>query len=552
LLGCSFTSSYAGDRTARTAKVEGPDHERWLTMGRRSEPLAEYRKKRAFDRTPEPSGEPGERRDRNRREQTARFVVQEHHARRLHWDLRLERDGVLASWALPRGFPDTPDQNRLAVHTEDHPLDYLTFHGDIPAGEYGGGAMTVWDSGTYEAEKFTDDKVVFRLYGERVRGRYALFRTHDKNWMIHRMDPPDPGRDPMPESTAPMRAALSRLPADEADWGFELAWHGVRALAYGEPGRVRLVGRNLHDITKQYPEVGPLVEQLGARHVVLDGVLVAFDQNGIPSFRRLQRRLHATAETEIRRRRREVPVAYVAFDLLYLDGRSLLDRGYEERRNALEALQLDGPNWQTPKYHRGDGAALFAASREHGLEGVVAKRLDSTYHPGRSSRDWLKIENSPRQDVVIGGWVAGENGSNADIDALLVGYYEPDGEQPQFHYAGKVDTGFDATDVRFLMKRLKELRIDSSPFHGRQPQRDANFVRPALVCEVRFSEWTTAGTMRRPSYDGLRDDKPPTEVVKELPVDPPNAAEPPDPRDPEDNTTRSSMSRSRKTKPRNR
>jgi bifunctional non-homologous end joining protein LigD len=481
-------------------------------MPTKKERLREYSDKRTFDKTPEPSGA-----HRPKRGKSAgnRFVVQEHHARRLHWDLRLEKDGVLVSWALPRGFPDSPDENRLAVHTEDHPLEYLTFEADIPAGQYGGGKMTVWDTGTYEAEKFTDNKVVVRFDGDRVRGRYALFQTRNDDWLIHRMDPPDAGRDPMPDQIVPMAATLARLPRDDDSWGYEIKWDGVRAIGYGEPGRLRLVSRNLRDITPQYPEVGALGRDLGARHVVLDGELVAFDAEGRPSFERLQPRMHVKSESEIRRRRQEVPVTYVIFDLLYLDGHSLLEAPYEERRRALEALDLGGSSWQVPAFQRGEGRAFLAASKNQGLEGIVAKRLDSTYQPGRRSRDWLKVKNVRRQEVVIGGWVAGQGRRAGELGALLVGYHEDNGGEPRLRYAGKVGTGFDAAALRLLAERLEPLRADRSPFTGRQPQKDAVFVEPRLVCEVEFSEWTSSGTLRHPSYRGLRDDKPATDVVRE-------------------------------------
>jgi bifunctional non-homologous end joining protein LigD len=481
-------------------------------MPTKKERLREYSDKRTFDKTPEPSGA---RRPKRGKSAGNRFVVQEHHARRLHWDLRLEKDGVLVSWALPRGFPDTPDENRLAVHTEDHPLEYLTFEADIPAGQYGGGRMTVWDTGTYQAEKFTEDKVVVRLDGGRVRGRYALFQTRNDDWLIHRMDPPDAGRDPMPGEIVPMAATSARLPRDGDRWGYEIKWDGVRAIAYGEPGRLRLVSRNLRDITPQYPEVGALARDLGARHVVLDGELVAFDAEGRPSFQRLQPRMHVKSESEIRRRRQEVPVTYVIFDLLYLDGHSLLEKPYEERRRALEALDLGGPSWQVPAIQRGEGRAFLAASKNQGLEGIVAKRLDSTYQPGRRSRDWLKVKNVRRQEVVIGGWVAGQGRRGGELGALLVGYHEDNGGEPRLRYAGKVGTGFDAAALRLLAERLEPLRADRSPFTGRQPQKDAVFVEPRLVCEVEFSEWTSSGTLRHPSYRGLRDDKPATDVVRE-------------------------------------
>src|SRR5918994_1179448 len=298
--------------------------------------LEDYRQKRAAERTPEPEGGEAASGDGNR------FVIQEHHARRLHWDFRLERGGVLVSWALPRGVPDDPEQNRLAVHTEDHPLEYLDFEGEIPKGEYGAGEVTIWDAGTYDAEKFEARKVVIDLRGERVRGRYALFHTRDDDWMIHRMDPPEAGREPMPEGLEPMKATLAKLPRDEEAYGYEIKWDGVRAIAYCSGGRVRLESRNLRDITAQYPEVRALGRQLGARDAVLDGELVALDEDDRPSFQRLQRRMHLADDGVIRRRAREVPVTYMLFDLLYLDGRSTMQLAFEERRALLEKLALAG------------------------------------------------------------------------------------------------------------------------------------------------------------------------------------------------------------------
>jgi bifunctional non-homologous end joining protein LigD len=445
-------------------------------------------------------------------------VIQEHHARRLHWDLRLERDGVLASWALPRGVPPDPKENRLAVHTEDHPLSYIDFHGEIPKGQYGAGQMTIWDRGTYETEKWEEKKIIVRFSGERVRGRYSLFQTRGKDWMIHRMDPPEEGREPMPEHLEPMKATLAKLPRDDSAYAFEIKWDGVRAIAYCEPGHVRLESRNLRDITVAYPEVRRLAEALGGRAVMLDGELVAFDPDGRPSFQQLQRRMHLRDEAEIKRRSATVPVTYVVFDLLYLEGRSLLGLSYEERRAELEELGLDGPAWQTPSYHRGDGAALLALSRERGLEGVIAKRLRSPYAPGRRSRDWLKIKNTRSQEVVIGGWLPGKGRREGELGALLAGYYERDGDERRLRYAGKVGTGFAEPDLRLLRERLEPLAIDESPFEGRQPQRGANFVAPELVAEIEFSEWTSAGTLRHPSYKGLRDDKPAIDVVREEPI----------------------------------
>ena len=481
--------------------------------------LKAYLAKREPGATPEP-GLAGDAAGAGKGE-GARFVVQEHHARRLHWDLRLERDGVLASWALPRGIPLDPEQNRLAVHTEDHPLEYLSFQGEIPKGQYGAGTMAIWDAGTYEAEEFSAGKVVATFRGERLRGRYALFRTRGDDWMIHRMDPPDPGREPLPTKLEPMKATLARrLPEDDEEWAYEIKWDGVRALAYCEPGHLRLVTRTGKEVARRYPEVRGILAQLGLREALLDGELVAFDDEGRPSFQRLQRRIHVEGEAAIRRLRESTPVTYVAFDLLHRDGRSLMGLPYEERRAELEALGLEGERWQTPAYHRGDGAALLAASRERGLEGIVAKRLGSPYVPGKRTRAWLKVKNVRGQEVVIGGWVPGKGRREGELGALLVGYFERDGEQRRLRYAGKVGTGFDAAELRALRERLEALRREGSPFEGRQPERGAIFAEPELVCEVEFSEWTRAGTLRHPSYKGLRDDKPARDVVREEPAEP--------------------------------
>jgi bifunctional non-homologous end joining protein LigD len=378
--------------------------------------------------------------------------------------------------------------------------------------------MTIWDSGTSEAEKWEGNKVVATFHGERVRGRYALFQTRGKDWMIHRMDPPEAGREPMPRDIEPMKATLARLPGDDERWAYEIKWDGVRAIAYCEPGHIVLESRNLRDITKGYPEVRKIVEALGGRSAVLDGELVTFDEHGRPSFQRLQRRMHLASEAEIRRRAGEIPVVYMIFDLLYLDGRSLMPLPYEERRAELEGLGLQGDAWQTPAYHRGDGAALLQASRERGLEGIVAKRLGSAYVPGRRSRDWLKVKNVRGQEVVIGGWLPGKGRRQGELGALLVGYYEDDGGEPRLRYAGKVGTGFAEADLRMLRERLAPLERESSPFEGRQPQKGAQFVEPRLVAQVEFAEWTNAGTLRHPTYQGLRDDKPAAHVVREEPA----------------------------------
>jgi bifunctional non-homologous end joining protein LigD len=471
--------------------------------------LEEYEGRRDFRTTPEPA--PGGKR-RGRSE--PRFVVQEHSARRLHWDLRLERDGVAVSWAVPNGIPEDPDENRKAVHTEDHPLEYLDFEGEIPAGEYGAGTVRIWDRGTYEPHKWEEGKVVFSFHGERLSGRYALFRAGGRrDWMIHRMDPPARPGDPFPEPFVPMLARLSELPADEEGWGAEVKWDGVRAVAYCRPGRLELRTRNLNEVTGQYPEVRRLSRQLGSHEAVLDGELVAFDREGRPSFERLQQRIHQTSESVVRRRMKTHPVTYVVFDLLYLDGDDLMEEPYRRRRELLEQLELSGPSWQTPGYSTGHAAELLAASREQGLEGLVLKRLDSRYTPGKRPGSWLKVKNVTRQELVIGGWLPGEGRRRNRIGALLVGYYEDDG----LRYGGKVGTGFSERDLEELASRLAPLERQTSPFaRGRIPK-GARFVEPDLVGEFDYRELTAEGMVRHGAFKGLREDKPAREVFLERP-----------------------------------
>jgi bifunctional non-homologous end joining protein LigD len=481
--------------------------------------LAEYGRKRDFGNTPEPAA-------KKRRGETGapRFVVQEHSARRLHWDLRLEHDGVAVSWAIPNGIPSDPGENRKAVHTEDHPLEYLEFEGEIPAGEYGAGTMRVWDRGTYAVEKWELEKIVLGFAGERLSGRYALFRAgrDAKDWMIHRIDPPSERRDPYPESVVPMLAKLSQLPRQDEGWAVEVKWDGVRAIAYCRPGRIELQSRNLNDVTAQYPEVRRLSRQIGARDAVLDGELVAFDEAGRPSFERLQQRIHQTSESVVRRRMKTHPVTYVIFDLLYLDGRDLIAEPYSRRRELLEGLKLEGQSWQTPGYSVGRARELLAASAEQDLEGIVLKRLDSRYVPGRRSGSWLKVKNVGRQEFVIGGWQEGEGRRRNRLGSILIGYFEAGEKGWQLHYAGKVGTGFSERVLDDLLERLRPLERSTNPFAGRKGPRQAHFVEPELVAEIEFREMTADGMVRHGSFKGLREDKPATEVGVERPDPPPD------------------------------
>ncbi len=304
------------------------------------------------------------------------------------------------------------------------------------------------------------------------------------------------------------------LPADDSGWGFEFKWDGVRAIVYVDGGRARAQSRNLLDITASHPELADLAESLGARQVVLDGELVAFDDNGRSDFGLLQQRMKLTGAA-VRRMAQTVPVVYLAFDLLHLDGHSTMHLPYTERRALLESLGLSGPTWQVPPYFPGDGAAVLEASQAKGFEGIMAKRLDSAYLPGKRADAWRKVKNIRRQELVIGGWTQGEGTRSGHIGSLLVGHYDDEGA---FRYAGHVGTGFTQAALKDLAKQLEPLRREDSPFDNAVPRAHAlksTWVEPELVCEVEFTEWTREGRLRHPSYKGLRFDKPARDVVRE-------------------------------------
>jgi bifunctional non-homologous end joining protein LigD len=315
------------------------------------------------------------------------------------------------------------------------------------------------DRGTYEPHKWRDDEVMVTFHGERVRGRYVLFRTRGERLD----DPPDgPAGGPGPRADARAARADARphgqLPSDDGRWAYEIKWDGVRAIAFVDGGRLRLQARSGRDITPRYPELRPLAEALAGREVVLDGEVVAFE-DGRPSFQKLQGRMHLAAESAIRRLSRTEPVHYVVFDLLFLDGRSLLPLPYAERREHLTALNLAGATWQAPAHHVGDGAALLELTRAQQLEGIIAKRLDSPYTPGRRSTGWVKVKNVASADVVIGGWLAGEGGRSGRLGALVVGEPDADGA---LRYAGRVGTGFTEAELTRLGRLFEPLARDES------------------------------------------------------------------------------------------
>jgi len=453
--------------------------------------LTTYRRMRDARRTPEPVPSDGPLPQGN----DDTFVIQEHHARRLHWDVRLERGGVLVSWAVPRGLPLDPATNHLAVHTEDHPLEYASFEGVIPRGEYGGGKMILWDRGRYVVEKWTDREVKVVLDGTRARGRYVFFRVRDRDWMVHRMDPPPtPDWRPMPEHVVPMRPVAGPLPdpAEDGGWAYEMNWGGARAVVFVDGGRARVDDAGGDDITSRYPELRALGPELGSTVCVLDGEIVVLD-GGRPSGARLRERASTQTSAQIRRLSTGAPVTYLVFDLLHLDRTDTVDLSYTERRELLDRLSLRGSHWDTSPSFDG-GAAALQASRDLGLDGIVAKRRDAPYEVGRRSPAWREVSGRPTLDVVIGGWTPGRDPGLPG--ALLVGVATDDGVA----YAGMVRSGLSAAVKGTLAPRMRRLARKTSPFTGQAPTpADAQWVRPVLTADVSHDGWTSDGRLRRPT-----------------------------------------------------
>ncbi|BEP12032.1 hypothetical protein acdb102_03430 [Acidothermaceae bacterium B102] len=435
------------------------------------------------------------------------FVVHEHRATSLHWDLRLEHDGTGPSWALPKGVPLDPRTNHLAVRVDDHELSHFT---------YTDANKSIWDSGTFDVEEWEDGKVKVVLHGKRVEGRYVLFRTGGKNWMIHRMDPATQADfAPVPALIKPMLAVTGPMPEGN-QWSYEMKWDGVRAVVYVEGGRARVMTRNDREVLAQYPELRALAESMGSTQAVLDGEIVSFDAEGRPSFGRLQQRMHVTKAAALDRLKVDVPIHYLIFDLLHLDGRSLLDAPLSERRALLDGLKLAGDHWSTPgDFTDVSGDDILAASLSQGLEGVVAKRLYSKYLAGRRSDLWTKVKNFRTQEVVIAGWKPGAGRREGTIGSLLLGIHDDDGN---LVYAGHVGTGFTDQVLDELSTMLGRLERKTSPYAAEIPRadsKDAHWVTPSVVAEVRFGEWTGDGRLRHPSYRGLRTDKTASEVRRE-------------------------------------
>jgi bifunctional non-homologous end joining protein LigD len=463
--------------------------------------LEEYRRRRRSASTPEPFG--GESGDGDR----PRFVVQRHAARRLHYDFRLERNGALASWAVPKGVPLRPGERHLAVHVEDHPLDYADFEGTIPAGEYGAGTVEIWDRGWYELlEEKKNGGLTVRLHGERLEGVWTLVPARldgdPKNWLLLRKAEDESAPAPSGRYWPMLASSAETLPTGEG-WVFEPKWDGYRAIVAISAGEATFTSRNGKDLTQRFSELARRVPlAVRSAEAVLDGEICALDERGRSQFGLLQEGAGK--------------LVLVVYDLLELDSEPLLHLTLEERRERLQELvdERAGPVVVSP--HFADGEALLEAAREQGLEGVVAKRMDSPYQPGRRSTEWRKVKVRQGQEVVIVGYTKGQGRRQQGFGALVVAVNEAGG----LRWAGNVGTGFSDGEIQRLLKLLKPLvRPDSplveTPKMPRVRRSDIVWVEPTLVAQVEFAEWTREGRLRAPAYLGLREDKPPSDVRKE-------------------------------------
>jgi bifunctional non-homologous end joining protein LigD len=471
--------------------------------------LGEYLRKRDLSATPEPG--PSTR----TKPRGDSFVIQKHRATRLHYDTRLERDGALVSWAVPRGLPVKKGEKHLAVHVEDHPLEYGTFEGVIPEGHYGAGPVRIFDAGTYEALEWTDRKVTFRLHGERYRGaEFHLVKTAT-DWLVFLSKPQVIPEGATPRGVfAPMMAEGGYQPFDHPGWRFEPKLDGVRTLIEIDMDSTRLVSRSGRDQTAQYPELATVHEYVTQMSAVLDGEIVAMD-DGRPSFERLQQRINLASPADIDKARRRIPVEVYVFDVLWLDGRDVTKLPLEERHALLEPLIVPGHR-VLPTYHvDGEGKPLADAARTNGFEGVVAKKLGSPYRPGQRTSDWRKIKLLNRQDCVILGWTPGSGSRTQSFGAVLVGAYD-DGV---LTWIGQVGTGFTDRMLADLMARLEPLQRKGPPIDDPELRKvkGARFVEPELVCEVEYLQITNSNKLRAPSYKGLRTDKSPDECILERP-----------------------------------
>ena len=530
-------------------------------------PLEEYRRKRDFAATPEPA--PGELVERS-----GRFTIQRHRATALHYDFRLEIDGVLVSWAVPKGPTLDAGERRLAMRTEDHPIEYLPFEGVIPAGEYGGGDVIVWDWGTWEPEPETPDpakalrkgEIKFVIHGERIGGRFTIVRTDRdegrERWLLLKKrdefavdgwdaedhpqsvktgrtndevrdgvaprfeaDPPAAPGDvdlaaavatPMPDFIPPMKATLATGPFSDPDWLFEIKWDGYRVEAVVRDGHARLWTRRRQDASIYFPDLAAETGWIEADEAIVDGEVVALDEQGRPRFSLLQD--HTGIRTGRapggKRHGKPATLVYEAFDLLHLDGRSLLGVPLEDRKRLLHARLRPHPMVRYAGHVETDGIAFFEAARQQEVEGIVAKLRRSPYEPDRRSKAWLKLKVRLEQEVVVVGWLPGQ-GSAVELGSLILGVRSGD----RWVHAGQVGSGFTARTRRELRQQLEELEQTDSALDPAPRLRGARWVEPRLVIRVEFAEWTADGLLRQAAYKGPEPGKDARDVHRERPVE---------------------------------
>jgi bifunctional non-homologous end joining protein LigD len=501
--------------------------------------LDEYNRKRNFRETAEPKGRPG-------RKGSPIFVVQRHAARRLHFDFRLQVNGALASWAVPKGPPEAIGEKRLAIHVEDHPLDYAKFEGDIPAGNYGAGHVDIWDHGTFEVEgsesaaaQIERGDLKFQLTGQRLNGRFVLVRmkpsatrnTKGNEWLFIRKTDPgtaqgatepqksekdhtsvdsgpvsNPGtlagarKSAMPTELSVALAQLSDKPFSNPDWLFEIKWDGERSLAFIQDGELELRARSGRNITSEYPELRQVAKQFNARKAILDGEIVVLDEEGRSNFMRIQSRF-GVSNPPLSLQQKS-PVTYYAFDLLYCDGYDLRNVALEKRKELLRELLRPSVNVRYSDHVVENGVELLERAKEKGLEGIIAKRCNSHYG-GKRSSDWLKFKIVHDLDVAIGGWTAPRR-TRAHFGALLMGLY--DGKD--LKYIGSVGTGFDEKLLEQTMAMLTKLATPRSPFDTTPKlKEEVHWVKPELVARVKYGQWTSDRMLRQPVFLGFEEDR---------------------------------------------
>lgn len=506
--------------------------------------LDEYKKKRRFNKTPEPSGK------LSKSSKDLKFVVQKHDASHLHYDLRLEMGGVLKSWAIPKGPSLNSEDKRLAIMTEDHPYDYLTFEGVIPEGNYGAGTVMVWDWGTYHPRKEAEDdekllleelregRLTFVLNGKKLKGEFALarFKNQEKNWLLIKkkdeyakdsnnfdersvltgremediaqevnFNPEDLEKFPktqMPSKIKPMMATLIDKPFNNNEWIFEIKWDGYRTIAQIQKNDIELYSRNFISFNSRFSEIADTLKELN-REAILDGEVVVLNESGKPDFQLLQDYFKTKKGT----------LVYYVFDLIYLDGHDLKTAPLIERKKLLVDILPNLSNIKFSDHIDSDGEKFFKLTSEQKLEGIMAKKKDSSYKPGIRSKNWLKIKAHLEQESIICGYTQPKGGRKY-FGSLILGAYIGD----ELTYIGHCGGGFDEKKLKDLKEKFDSIKIKDSPFENPpKTNMPVTWLKPILICQVKFAEWTKDMIMRQPVFLGLREDKDPKEVRIEVP-----------------------------------